>query len=647
MRTLKTGKWASSLVVAALVWTAGCLVAQASSLINVQFGTDGSIRKSGPAALGEDPADFWNLYSRDLPDGSYKTVGSLAELKWADGSASGSGLVLENAPGAWGNGFPDPMFGAYLYCFDGQPLTLTFTNLPPGTYDVLAYGHGGPPNVQNTAFELFSGGVSWGLGRTSTRADWTNTAWSAGVHYFRFSGVPVYTNLPLTLVSRPDAIPLALINGVQLLRVNDTPVGTPSTNPPPPPPVDPPVDPSNPPSATNGLPAGLLNINFGVNDTPARRGPAAIGQDASDFWNRYSRDDGAGGFRHSGGLTTVYWANGAPSGAGLRVENAAGAWGNGVDDPMFGVFLYPLSDDPNVRVTLTNLPPGYYTLLVYAHGGPPDNHTTTVEALSGTTSLGEKRTSMSGWASTQWEEGKQYVRFESVSVEPDTVLTILAKPADHAFGMINGLQLRLDAPWELRPIPSGGFFTNELLVRLVGAVPPREIRYTLDGTAPTVTSPKYVAPIRLKASAQLHAAIFNGDEREGEGVVSSYQRVYALDDGIPSGWRQQYFGDGYRTDPRVAADADPDGDGATNLQEFSTGTDPLDPLSGFLVRTRLVPSVTWKSEPGKTYRIRRKETLGDPEWHTVAEIQATEPISRFVDADVANVDSFYIVEPVR
>jgi hypothetical protein len=53
----------------------------------------------------------------------------------------------------------------------------------------------------------------------------------------------------------------------------------------------------------------------------------------------------------------------------------------------------------------------------------------------------------------------------------------------------------------------------------------------------------------------------------------------AINDGIPAVWRQQYFGPSYATDPRAAATADPDGDGANNYQEFLAGTDPLNAYS--------------------------------------------------------------------
>lgn len=45
-------------------------------------------------------------------------------------------------------------------------------------------------------------------------------------------------------------------------------------------------------------------------------------------------------------------------------------------------------------------------------------------------------------------------------------------------------------------------------------------------------------------------------------------------DGLPDAWERQYFGS--INDPRATPDADPDGDGFSNLQEYLAGTNPLD-----------------------------------------------------------------------
>ena len=622
--------------------------AAVTNLLNVQFGVDSSTPKVGAAAVGMSAGDIWNLYSRDDGQGGFRPTGILTNLVWADGTPIPASLQVDNAPGAWGNEHPDPMFGVYLYPFNGGPITLTLSSLPPGTYDLYAYGHGGPPDVQNTLFEVRSGGISFGAKRTSTRPGWSSTNWQENVQYARFESVAVFAGHPLLILSKPDAIPQAVINGLQLVRVNDTPVGTPVE-----PPVEPPAT-NQPPVVTNQPPviagqvAGLLNVQFGTDGSALKVGPAAIGQSPEDFWNRYSRDDGGGGFKPIGSLAPLYWANGQPSGAGLTIENAPGAWPNGNPDPMFGIFLYPLSANPVVTVTVTNLPAGIYSVYAYGHGGPPDNHNTVFELLAGGVSLGDRVTpSVPGWNTTNWTEGQQFVLYTNVPVEADSPLVLLAKPGTYSFGMINGLQLRQEAPLGIRVAPEGGLFTNSVVVRLLGGGIGREIRYTLDGSAPGANSLLYRKPFGLSAAAVIKAQAFSDGVAAGDIVTASFQRVYALGDGISAEWRRQHFGDGYLTDPRVEAEADPDGDGATNLQEFVAGSSPVDALSGFLVKTRLVPSISCRSEPGKTYRILRKAQLADSDWTLVKEVTASGPFSRYTDEDVENTDSFYTVEPVR
>lgn len=59
-------------------------------------------------------------------------------------------------------------------------------------------------------------------------------------------------------------------------------------------------------------------------------------------------------------------------------------------------------------------------------------------------------------------------------------------------------------------------------------------------------------------------------------VVVNPADVSSANDGIPDVWKKKYGFDIF--DPNVA-NADPDGDGFTNLEEYRAGTDPLDPKS--------------------------------------------------------------------
>ena len=193
--------------------------------------------------------------------------------------------------------------------------------------------------------------------------------------------------------------------------------------------------------------------------------------------------------------------------------------------------------------------------------------------------------------------------------------------------------------------PAGGFFTNMVNVTLTNTVGIGTLLCTLDGSDPAASSPAYAGPIQLTASATLKARLFMNGYPVSDVVQATFSRVYALDDGVPNDWREQHFGAGYLTDPRVGALTDPDGDGASNLQEYLVGTDPLDPLSGFTLEIQAVPMLKWHSVPNRVYVILRKFSLDDPSWVVVVpEYRAVETISAYTDIEVAGRRAYYLIE---
>jgi sugar lactone lactonase YvrE len=90
-------------------------------------------------------------------------------------------------------------------------------------------------------------------------------------------------------------------------------------------------------------------------------------------------------------------------------------------------------------------------------------------------------------------------------------------------------------------------------------------------------------------------------------------------DGIPDTWRLLYFGT--ISNLLSAASLDPDGDGASNWQEYVAGTNPLDPAS-VLRLTPVAPSpnftVQWPSVPGKTYMVQSSASLFSTNWSITA-----------------------------
>lgn len=111
------------------------------------------------------------------------------------------------------------------------------------------------------------------------------------------------------------------------------------------------------------------------------------------------------------------------------------------------------------------------------------------------------------------------------------------------------------------------------------------------------------------------------------GTVTTNAAVMTLSsetDGIDNGWWARY---GISGSNRVAAN-DADGDGFTNAQEFSLGTDPMNPGSSFRTETmsRSGNSVilSWSSVSGKSYQVQKRASLSSGSWVDVgAPITAT------------------------
>lgn len=90
---------------------------------------------------------------------------------------------------------------------------------------------------------------------------------------------------------------------------------------------------------------------------------------------------------------------------------------------------------------------------------------------------------------------------------------------------------------------------------------------------------------------------------------------------VPVSWMEGLGLLGAGDDPAAAADADPDGDGLTNAQEYFLGTDPNDPDSALEIGVEMVDGhlhLTWQPDlAGGNYRVEGKKSLvgdADEEW---------------------------------
>jgi hypothetical protein len=72
-----------------------------------------------------------------------------------------------------------------------------------------------------------------------------------------------------------------------------------------------------------------------------------------------------------------------------------------------------------------------------------------------------------------------------------------------------------------------------------------------------------------------------------------------------------------------AADADPDGDGASNWQEYVAGTNPLDATSVFEFLPATTPAgngfvLQWPSVVNKHYTVQSSPSIDSGSWTTIA-----------------------------
>jgi len=117
-------------------------------------------------------------------------------------------------------------------------------------------------------------------------------------------------------------------------------------------------------------------------------------------------------------------------------------------------------------------------------------------------------------------------------------------------------------------------------------------------------------------------------------------------DGLPDDWQTLYWGASMAA--WAAGNADSDGDGVSNLQEFLAGTNPRDPASVLKAQLAASPQgtrLTWNTQPGQIYRVQVSTNFGV--WTTVetARLAATNVDSIAVDG--SRTASFYRIIRVR
>ena len=111
-------------------------------------------------------------------------------------------------------------------------------------------------------------------------------------------------------------------------------------------------------------------------------------------------------------------------------------------------------------------------------------------------------------------------------------------------------------------------------------------------------------------------------------------------DGLPDWWEALYFGGNGNPN------ADPDGDGMSNLAEYRAGTNPTDRNSVFAF-IRILPdpagglSVEWSSISNRTYVLQRSTNLPGGFVDLQTGIQGTPPMNSVRDASAVDPGPYF------
>jgi hypothetical protein len=173
---------------------------------------------------------------------------------------------------------------------------------------------------------------------------------------------------------------------------------------------------------------------------------------------------------------------------------------------------------------------------------------------------------------------------------------------------------------------------------------------TLTVTIPTnaTSSSAYAVHFDHVSASPNGIASFPKQARTGL-ITLSNRSGSSWGDGIPDSWRLRYFLT--LNNLLSATNADADGDGMNNLQEYLAGTDPTDPTSCFKnigtdPSAAQQPSdcvISWPSVIGKQYVIDRSSSLSTPIWTAVGTNSGNGTIMEYHDSSGGGI-RFYRVQ---
>lgn len=184
-----------------------------------------------------------------------------------------------------------------------------------------------------------------------------------------------------------------------------------------------------------------------------------------------------------------------------------------------------------------------------------------------------------------------------------------------------------------------GFNIAKYELYVDGATTPIEVTsnyYTVTGLAPGSTHTFAIAYVLT-------------DGRRSPLSTEVTARTWGEDlnmDGLPDDWQASYWGQNPAVWP--AANIDSDGDGASNLQEFLAGTNPVDPRS--VLRVRIARTLQgrflyWNTQPGFVYQVQFSTNIN--QWNNLGSPRFAAGYQDSMLIDSAHNASFYRVIRIR
>jgi hypothetical protein len=206
----------------------------------------------------------------------------------------------------------------------------------------------------------------------------------------------------------------------------------------------------------------------------------------------------------------------------------------------------------------------------------------------------------------------------------------------------------LGSPWTTDQHGNGNYsavWLNKAVAGLTGDVTIGTLTVTIPTNA--TSSSAYAVHFDHVSASPNGLASFPKLARTGL-ITFANRSASSYGDSIPDSWRLRYFLT--LNNCLSATNADADGDGANNLQEYCAGTDPTDIASCFknigLNRAAAQSSsdcvISWPSANGKQYVIERSPSLSAPIWSSVATNSGNGNVMEYHDATGGGV-RFYRV----